>query len=168
THRLRGAGVAATPRSRSLGLVAAELTCEDVWAMPDDGYRHELIDGALIVTPAPSWRHQLALGALFALLREHCPPDLRVLVAPVDWVISDTTFVEPDIVVARKADFGPPRPEKPPLLAVEVRSPSTARFDAGTKRLAYEAAGLRWYWLVDPDAPSITVLELVDGSYVER
>ena len=47
-------------------------------------------------------------------------------------------------------------------------SPSTRRIDLGTKRLAYEAAGVPAYWLVDPDVPSLTVLELDAGRYVER
>ena len=64
--------------------------------------------------------------------------------------------------------MAPARLEGPPLLAIEVLSPSTRRIDLGSKRLAYEAAGLPAYWLVDPDVPSLTVLELDAGRYVER
>jgi Uma2 family endonuclease len=76
-------------------------------------------------------------------------------------------MVEPDIIVARKVDYGPLNLQKTPVMVVEVRSPRTARFDTGTKRLTYEAAGVRWYWMVDPGEPRLTVLELVDGAYVE-
>jgi Uma2 family endonuclease len=57
--------------------------------------------------------------------------------------------------------------ERTPLLLVEVGSRSTRLVDLGTKRLAYEAAGVPEYWLVDPDGPSLTVLRLVDGRYEE-
>jgi Uma2 family endonuclease len=144
------------------------LTCEDLWAIPDDGRRRELIDGMLVVHPSPAHRHQRALGRLHLLLANACPNDLEVLLAPFDYKISDTTLVIPDILVARKAEIGTWRLDVAPLLVIEIRSPSTARFDAGTKRLVYEAAGVQWYWLVDPDEPRLTVLELVNGKYVER
>jgi Uma2 family endonuclease len=143
------------------------LTCEDVWSMPDDGRRRELIDGVLIVTPAPSRRHQRASGRLYVILATACPTELEVLAAPFDYKVSPTTLLEPDLIVARKDDYGPERLEKTPLLVVEIRSPSTARLDAGTKRLAYEAAGVPWYWMVDPDEPRLVVLHLVDDAYVE-
>ena len=135
--------------------------------MPDDGYRHELIDGALIVTPAPRHRHQRALTRLLVLLANACPPELEALPAPFDYKISEYTMLEPDIVVARTADYGPLRLEKTAVLVVEILSPSTAKYDTGLKRLAYEAAGVPWYWLVDPQEPRLTVLQLVDGAYVE-
>lgn len=146
------------------------LTVDDVWAIPDDGRRRELIDGMLVVNPAPRLPHQRALIRLGVLLTNACPADLEVLPAPVDWVVSDTTLLQPDLVVARKADYPAHQLNlrKPPLLVVEIRSPSTARFDAGTKRLAYEAAGVPWYWMIDPAESRLTVLELVDGSYTER
>jgi Uma2 family endonuclease len=144
------------------------LTVEDVWAMPNDGRRHELVDGVLIVTPAPAPLHQLAVFRMARLLDDAAPEDVRVLPAPLDYKISEHTMLEPDVIVARKSDYGPLRIEKTPLLVVEVLSPSTARYDAGTKRLAYEAARVPWYWVVDPDEPSLTVLELVEGAYVER
>jgi Uma2 family endonuclease len=149
--------------------MAGPLTCDDVWAMPDDGYRRELIDGMLVVNPTPRVSHQRVVTRLVQLLGPSCPEDLELLVAPVDWVVSDTTLLQPDIVVARPADYPPDELNlrKPPVLVVEVLSPSTARYDVGTKRLAYEAAGVPWYWVVDPQEPRLTVLQLVDGAYVE-
>ena len=64
--------------------------------------------------------------------------------------------------------FTPKRIELPPLLVVEVGSPSTRRVDLGTKRLAYEAAGVAAYWLLDPGGPALTVLHLEGGIYVEH
>ncbi|HUR48912.1 MAG TPA: Uma2 family endonuclease [Acidimicrobiales bacterium] len=60
------------------------------------------------------------------------------------------------------------RLEVPPLLAVEILSPSTRQRDLHLKKRAYEDASLGWYWIVDPDAPSLTIFRLVDGRFVEE
>jgi Uma2 family endonuclease len=146
----------------------AVLTEDDLATMPDDGHRYELLDGTLLVTPAPNPNHQRCVTSLLVLLHAARRPGQTVLVAPLNVRLSRTTVLEPDVLVAQTADLTPARLEGPPLLAVEVLSPSTRRIDLGTKRLAYEAAGVPAYWLVDPDVPSLTVLELDAGRYVER
>jgi Uma2 family endonuclease len=146
----------------------APLTTDELDAMADDGHRHELVDGTLFVTPAPDLDHQRCVGALFFLLRAARPDGLTVLTAPFDFRPSPTTSLQPDLLVARDSDFRADRLERPPLLVVEVCSPSTRLYDLGTKRLAYEAAGVAAYWIVMPDGPSLTVLHLVDGRYVEQ
>lgn len=146
------------------------LTADDLAEMPDDGHRYELIDGTLVVTPGPSWAHQSVQARLLTLLYAACPPDLRVLGAPFEVRFSESTAVQPDLLVARYTDITSARLPVAPLLAVEVRSPSTALVDLNLKRAAYERHGVASYWLVDPDrqAPTVTVLELTDGHYVER
>lgn len=146
----------------------APLTEDDLAATPADGHRYELLDGTLLVTPAPSLTHQLCVASLLILLREARQPGQVVLTAPFDVRLSRITVLEPDVLVAWRADLTPARLEGPPLLSVEVLSPSTRRIDVSVKRLAYEAAGVPAYWIVDPDAPSLTVLELEEGRYVER
>ncbi|MDQ4070371.1 MAG: Uma2 family endonuclease [Actinomycetota bacterium] len=151
--------------------LATPLTVEDVWAIPSDGRRHELIEGALIVTPAPGAAHQTCLLELAVLLRAATTPDHLVLMAPFDWVAGPQTLLQPDVLVARRADVaatGDKRLERPPLLVVEVTSPSTAMVDWGTKRLAFQAAGVLTYWLVDPDDPRLIVLRVRNGVYVEE
>ena len=144
------------------------LTVDDLERLPDDGHRYELVDGTLIVTPAPATAHQRCVVRLVVLLAAAAGPDLEVLVAPYDWVVGPATLFQPDVLVARRADLGPKRLERPPVLAVEVLSPSTRRVDVATKRLAYADAGVPHYWLVDPDGPSLTALRLGGGSYVEE
>ncbi|HTJ75398.1 MAG TPA: Uma2 family endonuclease [Acidimicrobiales bacterium] len=144
------------------------LTAEDLEDTPDDGHRYELVDGCLIVTPAPNLAHQELVGALHILLHGACPPGYKVILGPFDFKAGPATVLEPDLLVARSDDFGPQRIEQAPLLVVEVSSPSTRRIDRGTKRLAFEAAGVAAYWLVDPDGPSLTVLHLEDGTYAEH
>lgn len=134
-------------------------------ALPDDNRRHELIDGALIVTPAPSPRHQEAVARLLILLRESCPPDLRVMIAPLDVVLAPDTVVEPDLLVAPHSAFTERDLPGPPLLAVEVLSPTTRHLDLQLKRARYEAAGCPSYWVVDPDVPALTVWRLDGGRY---
>ncbi len=146
----------------------ARLTEDDLAAMPDDGHRYELIDGVLVVTPAPNVAHRTCVGSVFVLLHAARTPENRVLLAPFDVRLSEFTVVQPDVLVARTSDLAEARLEGAPVLAVEIQSPSTRRIDLGTKRLTYEAAGVPAYWLVDPDEPSLTVLHLEDGRYVER
>ena len=147
------------------------LTVEDVWALPEDGHRYELLEGVLIVTPAPDAAHQVCAARIWSLLAEAAPAEDLVLIAPFDWVAGPQTLLQPDLLVARRADVaatGDKRLERSPLLVVEVASPSTRMVDRGTKRLAFQAAGVPTYWLVDPHEPSLTVLQLRDGAYEEE
>lgn len=143
------------------------LTRADLDAMPDDGHRYELIDGALLVTPAPSPRHQLVSAGLFGFLKAACPPDLTVLYAPLDVALADDSVLQPDLLVARMQDFTERDLPVPPLLAVEILSPSTRLIDLNLKRARYEQAGCPSYWVVDPDVLSITAWDLREGRYVE-
>ncbi|MFC7621025.1 Uma2 family endonuclease [Microlunatus sp. GCM10028923] len=141
------------------------LTRDDLAAMPDDGHRYELIDGTLIVTPAPNFGHQSTSGALYLVLRMACPTEYQVLYAPFDVAISEKTVLQPDLLVARRSDFSARDLPKAPLLAVEILSPSTRHIDLGLKRSRYEAAGCPSYWVIDPAVPSIMAWELTDGRY---
>jgi len=146
---------------------SAPLTRDDLDRMPDDGHRYELIDGVLLVTPAPSWRHQTVSAGIYRTLFDACPPDLQVLFAPFDVVLAQDTIVQPDLLVARRGDFTEHDLPGPPLLAVEVLSPSTRRFDLMLKWSRYEAAGCQAYSVVDPDTPSLIVWEMHDGAYAQ-
>jgi Uma2 family endonuclease len=143
------------------------LTRADLKTMPDDGRRHELIDGVLVVTPSPGFRHQVVLGSLFALLKAACPEGLTVLIAPFDVVLDDNTVLQPDLLVARRTDFTERDLPTAPLLAVEVLSPSTRRMDLTLKHARYEAAGCPSYWVVDPDQLTLTAWQLRGSAYVE-
>lgn len=142
-----------------------EFTAADLEAMPDDGNRYEIIDGALIVTPAPITRHQIVVANLYTVLRPACPAAMRVLFAPFDVALAEITVLQPDLLVAPKSAFSERNLPGVPLLAVEILSPSTRHIDLGLKRSRYEAAGCPSYWVVDPDVPSITAWELRAGRY---
>lgn len=127
-------------------------------ALPDDGRRHEVVDGELLVTPAPSWDHQRVVGAFYRALDAHLVAHRigEVVLAPADVELDDRTLVQPDLFViplvagmrpTALADVGGRL-----LLVIEVLSPSTARADRDLKRRRYRRAGIPEYWIVDADA----------------
>jgi Uma2 family endonuclease len=144
-----------------------EWTVDDLLDLPDDGLQYELADGVLLVTPSPRPRHQEVLGNLFLLLSQAVPRDLKVYVAPLDFQPTRTRSLQPDLLVVRRADVGELGITRPLLVSVEILSPSTRSKDLLLKRGLYESSGVPSYWVVDPDEPSLLVLELRDGAYVE-
>lgn len=147
--------------------VSGDWTVDHLDRLPDDGLRYELVDGVLLVSPSPLASHQVALAALLVRLSNAAPPDLRVLPAPLDITFSRTRLLQPDLVVLHTDQLTGPKVTGVPLLAVEVLSRSTRATDTTLKRHVLEQAGVPSYWLLDPEAPALTVLELEDGSYRE-
>jgi Uma2 family endonuclease len=143
------------------------FTRADLDALPDDGLRHELIDGVLVVSPSPVHTHQRAVVRLTIALEAACPDDLEVLCAPFDVALADDTVMIPDVIAARRSDFTLKDLPTAPVLAVEVLSPSTRRFDLMVKRSRFEAAGCASFWIVDPDEPRLVAWDLHDDIYVE-
>lgn len=142
------------------------FTVADLEAMPDDGNRYELIDGVLIVSPAPGWEHQEMGATAYLVLRRSCPRDLRVMIAPFAVQTADDSEVQPDVLVARYADLTSRNLPVAPLLAIETISRSSRLHDGNTKKAHYERMGVPSYWLLDPADPgSLTVFDLVDGGY---
>lgn len=145
------------------------LTYDDLQQFPDDHFRREIIDGELLVTPAPILRHQRAVGlihvALFHYAEEHGG---ETFVAPTDVFLSERDVVEPDVlfVTADHADRLEERLVRgPPDLVVEVSSPTTRRRDVGIKRDLYERKGVIEYWFVDLDADRVERYVLEGGVY---
>ena len=126
---------------------AVKLTYDDFVHFPDDGKRHELIDGEHYVTPSPNIRHQGILGSLYLLianwLEEH--PIGRVFVAPLDVVLSSFDVVEPDLLYLsneRAAQvITPLHVRGVPELVVEIASKGTRKRDETIKRTAVRARG---------------------------
>jgi len=148
---------------------AGELfTVDDLDRMPDDGRRYELVDGVLIVSPAPGIPHQEVLGDLLVQLRQACPRGLAAVPGPGVRMSVDTELI-PDLVVIRQDQLAETRVTRSPLLAVEIQSPSTALFDLNTKKAVYERFSVESYWIVVPhvDRPELIAFELRDGRYQE-
>ena len=147
--------------------VSGDWTVDDLDRLPEDGLRYELVDGVLLVSPSPLVAHQVGLSALLVRLTAAAPDDLRVLPAPPDITFTRTRLLQPDIVVLRTEQLTGRKVDGIPLLAVEVLSQSTRATDLTLKRHVLEQAGVPSYWLLDTEVPSLTVLELQDGAYVQ-
>lgn len=141
-------------------------TIADLDSLPEDGRRYELADGELIVSPMARRRHQWACRQIGDALNAACPPHLTVFPLPINVDDPDATHFEPDVTIVRR-EFTLIENGDVPLLAVEVRSPSTAGRDAVLKRREYARLGIPSYWLLDVDVPSLRVLELAHGAYTE-
>jgi len=148
------------------------FTYSDYLKFPDDGRRHELIEGAHLVTPAPDRRHQkISVRLLFAIesyLRAH--PVGEVYTAPLDVILSDEDVVEPDLLFvsnARSAVLGTSVHGAPDLV-VEILSPSTRRTDEIAKRRLYDRAGVVEYWIVDPEIEVVKVHRRADDGTFPR
>lgn len=159
--------MAATLPDRPL-LPPGPWTVDDLDDFPEgDTTRYELIDGALTVSAEPSLQNQRVSAGVFRVLEEAAPDDVEVF-WPVDVRLSTTRLIAPDVTVVRREDATGRRIEAVPLLVVEVQSPTTRTIDLVLKRKALQDRGVPSYWLVEPDALEVTVLELHDGAYVER
>jgi Uma2 family endonuclease len=143
-----------------------QFTVDDLDRMPDDTRRYELLDGVLIVSPRPRVLHQKVAFELAKALDDACPPSLLVIPEPAV-ILSRYTELDPDIAVIHQRQLDDTKLAEPPLLIVEVRSPSTALIDLNRKKLAYQEFGVPSYWIVDPDrdAPELIVFQLADGGY---
>jgi Uma2 family endonuclease len=135
--------------------------------MPSDGHRYELVDGVLVVSPRPTTVHQAVAGRLYGVLSAACPEDRLVVPEPAVQ-LDPVTELAPDLVVVSLDDVGGAKFTTPPLLVVEVRSPSTALIDLNRKKAAYQKFGVPAYWVVDPEPgrPELTVFQLRDGGYM--
>jgi Uma2 family endonuclease len=136
---------------------ATRWTAEQVRALPDDGQRYEVVDGELLVTPAPGWPHQRAVREFLLSLDRHVHAlgIGEALASPADIELDQYGMVQPDVFVEGLVDGELPRTWNagaPLLLVVEIVSPSTARADRTTKRRRYQRAGVPEYWIVDLDA----------------
>jgi Uma2 family endonuclease len=143
------------------------FTVAELDRMPSDGHRYELVDGVLVVSPRPTTVHQAVAGRLHGVLSAVCPEDCLVVPEPAVQ-LDPVTELAPDLVVVHLDDVGGAKFTAPPLLVVEVRSPSTALIDLNRKKAAYERFGVPSYWIVDPEPahPELTVFELCDSGYV--
>jgi Uma2 family endonuclease len=148
-----------------------KLTYDDYVHFPDDGLRHELIDGEHYVTPTPIRKHQAIcanlLGMIWGHLRQH--PVGRVFTAPFDVILSDFDVVEPDLLFLNNERLAAittaPWVKGAPSLVVEIGSPSTRKRDATIKRRLYERVGVDEYWIVDPELDTVDVHRLIEGRY---
>ena len=148
---------------------AIKFTYQDYINTPDDK-RYELIDGELILAPAPRRDHQTVdtrLGWRIARFVEENALGV-VYSAPRDVVLSDTDVVQPDLMFISNERMHIDTEAEiwgGPDLVIEILSPSTAGRDRTVKQVLYARHGVNEYWLIDVDARTIEVLLLGDQGF---
>lgn len=148
---------------------AGPWTLDDVLSLPEDNsQRVELVDGALIVSPLGSYRHQQLAFRASTALHTACPDEFEVTIE-LNVLLSSGRLVIPDFTIVRPRDAGVMFPVSDVVLLGEVLSPSTRLNDLGLKRDLYAQAGVPYYLMVDPEprVPKATLLELDGAEYVE-
>ena len=140
------------------------MTVEIFERMPkEEGINYELIDGTVMMSPRPAIKHQKISGRLFAALwnilkGKNCEP-----IQEIDLVLEDNHFV-PDLMVICNDTLDGTRYEMPPLIVLEIVSPTSSSRDYITKRHKYEQLGIKEYWIVSPEEKCITVFDFASGT----
>ena len=133
-------------------------------AMPkEEGWNYELIDGMVMMSPRPAMKHQRVSSRLLvhlwdSLKEKDCEP-----VQEVELVLEKDRFI-PDLMVICNDNLDDTRYEKPPLIAIEIVSPTSGSRDYITKRRKYEQLGIQEYWIVSPEEKCITVFDFVNQN----
>lgn len=149
---------------------APPLTYEDYCLIPEDGKRHEIIDGEEYVSPAPTTPHQRIVQRLHLSLAPHVNKQSagEIFIAPCDVLLSETDIVQPDVlfVSAEQDDIVKERGiEGTPALIAEVVSEGHRRHDEVRKRRLYARHGVPEYWVVDPALETVKVYREGEGGY---
>ena len=160
-----------TPADWVPGPRQGDWTYEAYAALTDDGKCYEIVQGVLVMSPAPDGPHQGVTGKIYRYLCEQVM-DKRlglVLPSPLDVALTEQNVFQPDVVVLLKehlARYGVKKILGAPDLAVEVISPSSKLYDRALKHMVYEQASVPEYWLVDKEKQTIELFALENGTYL--
>ena len=158
------------PGHEEIKPTGVKLTYDDFVLFPDDGKRHELIDGEHYVTPSPNSRHQRISGRLSILIANwlETHPVGEVFYAPYDVVFSNVDIVEPDLLYLSNERAAtvltPLHARGVPELVIEIGSPGTRKRDETIKHRLYERTGVSEYWVIDPKVDGIRVYRRAGGD----
>lgn len=149
---------------------STHLTYDDYLQFPDDGKRHEIIEGDHYMTPAPRTKHQSISLNLASAMRSVAKQNRAglVFIAPCDVILSDENVVQPDVLfvsTARAANVTEDNIQGAPDLIVEILSESSRKRDEVTKRKLYEKFAVQEYWIVDPELETVKVFKLAQRKY---
>jgi Uma2 family endonuclease len=146
------------------------MTADEFFQLPETNQPTELIDGVLIMSPSPVYRHQFSSGRIYALSLTLIPNGV-LLYAPMDVHFDEINVAQPDIlwiadgsrcVIEDQHLYGPPD------LIVEIFSPGTAKPDKKDKYELYQRFGVREYWMVDPVGQYVEVCVWKDGKFEQQ
>lgn len=154
----------------SYGVAKKNYTYQDYLELPDDGNRYEIIEGELVMPPAPYTIHQEIKGNIYFEMRKFINETKpgKIYDAPTDVVLSDINVVQPDILFISKENLQIitlKNIKGVPDLIVEIISPSTEYYDLFAKKETYERSGVKEYWLVDPQAQWVEIYLNVNQKF---
>ncbi len=160
-----------TPADWVPGPPQGSWTYDDYAALPDDGHRYEIVNGVLVMAPAPTPEHQDIVLEIAAYLQMHVKlAGLgRVFPGPIDVELGPKDVLQPDVVILLNAHLDRVAAKKiigAPDLIVEIASPTTAALDRLTKYDIYARAGIAEYWIVKPTSRTVEVFVLENGKYL--
>jgi len=138
------------------------------YKMLPEGAPYQLIEGELVMTPAPNPRHQLICARIFERLLQFIKDKGIILFSPIDVYLDRENAFQPDIIFIsyeRKEIIKDDGVYGPPEIVVEILSPSTAHYDLKNKFKVYERSGIHEYWIVDPEMNSVEVYTNKGGRF---
>ena len=144
-----------------------KLSYEDYALIPDDGQRHEILEGEHYATPSPFFRHQLVSSRLHVHLSLGARERGVVLSAPMDVILSPHDIAQPDLLFISNERTGiitEPNIQGAPDLVIEILSESTRRRDEGIKLERYDRCGVPEYWMLDPKRKATKVYRREGGK----
>ena len=141
------------------------ITAQDYRDLPEGGPRYQLIEGDLLMAPAPTTTHQKILLRVAFILQQHLEdhPLGELMLAPFDLYLTDINVYQPDLVFVARESAALVRKDGihgGPELVVEILSPSTRQFDLGPKKRIYARCGVLEFWALDPDTRRVEVFDL--------
>lgn len=146
-----------------------QMTYELYAAMPDDGRRYEIIEGTMeMMSPGPSTTHQAVSGELEFIMKQSCKSDYVIYDAPLDVILSQTTVLQPDILMIHRSRLHIVTNrgiEGPPDLVVEIVSPGSRKRDKVDKMNTYAKHSIPEYWIVDIEARTLEQYHLLGDRY---
>jgi len=149
-------------------LVKEKRISVNYYKLLPEGAPYQLIEGELVMTPAPNPRHQIILGNIVEKIRSFIKGKGIALFSPVDVYLDDENAFQPDLVYLseeRKAIIKKDGIYGAPDIVIEILSPSTAHYDLREKFKVYERTGVREYWIVDPDMKTVEVYINDGGAF---
>ncbi|MCD9021681.1 Uma2 family endonuclease [Cohnella silvisoli] len=146
-----------------------QMTYDVYAAMPDDGQRYEIIEGAMeMMSPSPSVTHQAVSRELEFVLMQSCRTDYEIFHAPLDVILSQTNVLQPDILMIHRSRMhivSARGIEGPPDLVVEIVSPHSRKRDKVVKANIYAKYNVPEYWIVDSETRTLELYRLLGEVY---
>jgi Uma2 family endonuclease len=157
-------------QSREARYRGLRMTADAYLALEDDGYRYELVDGVICMSPSPPRLHQRIVTEIVRQVGNHLlQKPIGEVIVEVDVRLTDDLVYRPDVIFlsADQAAACRDRITVVPDVIVEVVSPDSRRYDHETTKQDYESCGVREYWLIDPDKHELVFYRLEGGRFVE-